>query len=62
MTVGELIKILREYDRHLPVQHFSDEEGNRISNAAKSTTETRYKSYPGETAELYWQAYLRGFE
>ena len=34
MTVGELIKILREYDRHLPVQHFSDEEGNRISNAA----------------------------
>ena len=28
----------------------------------KSTTETRYKSYPGETAELYWQAYLRGFE
>ena len=34
MTDGELIKILREYDRHLPVQHFSDEEGNRISNAA----------------------------
>ena len=33
MTVGELIKILLEYDHHLPVQHFSDEEGNRISNA-----------------------------
>lgn len=33
MTVGELIKILQEYDRHLPVQHFSDEEGNRIPNA-----------------------------
>lgn len=54
MNVRQLIKVLKNYDQDAPVWHFSDQEGNRISEVliADIQPEGALAFLPGNELEL----------